>query len=114
MVGLVIDGDTRLKACPERAAGIDWPIPLDQRLDELCELADDDGADTTRKELTAALVLAAPPKPARLRAIIDNYRRAKARQAAVVAGGEERVLTIRLRQAGRRSKRASSRVQSTA
>ena len=63
---MVIDGDTRLKVCPQRAAGIDWPIPLDQRLDALCELADDEGADTTRKELAAALFLAAPSKPARL------------------------------------------------
>jgi hypothetical protein len=111
MPGLVIAAETRLKACPERAAGIDWPMPLDQRLDELCDLADEEGAETSRKELAAALVLAAPSSPVRLKALIDKYRKAKAREAAVTPNGEDRVLTIRPRQMGRRSRRVPATVQ---
>lgn len=111
MPELVIGAETRLKACPERAAGIDWPMPLDQRLDELCDLADDEGAETSRKELAAALVFAAPSSPVRLKALIDKYRKAKAREAAVTPDGQDRVLTIRPRHAGRRSRRIPATVQ---
>ena len=100
-----IPGDARLKSCPEWPAGIDWPIPIDQRLDVLCELADDAGADTTRKELAAALVLAATEAPSRLKGLVDRYRIASARQAAASAIDEDRVLQIRTRKRGRRSKR---------
>jgi hypothetical protein len=107
---LDIPGDARLKSCPERSGGVDWPIPIDQRLDVLCELADDAGADTTRKELAAALVLAAPVAPARLKALIDKYRIASARQAATLPNAEDRVLQIRERRPGRRSKRLKAAV----
>src|SRR2546421_3174494 len=100
-----IPGNSRLKSCPERPAGIDWPIPIDQRLDELCDLADEAGADTTRKEIAAALLLASPTTPRKLKTLIDKYRVAEARRAAIVDSDADRVLHIRERKPGRRSKR---------
>jgi hypothetical protein len=105
-----IPGNSRLKSCPEWPAGIDWPIPIDQRLDELCELADEAGADTTRKELVAALLLASPTTPMKLKSLIDKYRVAEARRAAIVESDEDRVLHIRERKPGRKSKRLKTAI----
>jgi len=52
----------RLDRCEAKGAAITWPIPLDNLLDRLVLLADDAGQRTTRKELAAAILLAAPRK----------------------------------------------------
>lgn len=79
-----IPPEHRLRDCPHRQAGMAWPTPIHARLDELVQLARDGAArETNRKELVAALVLAAPTDPDELDAVIRRYRLATAREALV-------------------------------
>jgi hypothetical protein len=102
-----IPPDLRLSRCPTKQAGLSFPIPLDQRIDSLCELADEEGAATSRKELVAALILDAPAQPKRLAALIKTYRKAAARNAAINPAGEGNVLHFQPRKPGRRPREIS-------
>lgn len=74
----------RLRDCHERQAGVAWPTPIHRRLDELIAIVRDGaGRDTNRKELAAALILAAPIDPEELDALVKAYRLATARDALV-------------------------------
>jgi hypothetical protein len=74
-----------------------WPMPIHARLDELVEIARDQaGRETNRKELVAALLLAAPTDPERLDEIIKTYRLATAREALVKPEHVERDNVLRL------------------
>lgn len=79
-----IPPDHRLRDCPERQAGMAWPIPVHARLDELVRIVRDEaGRDTSRKELVAALILSASTDPDALDAAVRRYRLATAREALV-------------------------------
>lgn len=91
----------RLRDCPERQAGMSWPIPIHARLDEMVALARDAaGRDTNRKELVAALLLAASTDPDELDEIIRRYRLANAREALVSPEHVEDGKLLRLPQHG--------------
>jgi hypothetical protein len=92
-----IPPDHRLRACPQRQAGMAWPIPIHARLDELVEIARDQaGRETNRKELVAALLLAAPTEAETLDEIIRRYRLATAREALVKPEHVERDNVLQL------------------
>jgi len=99
-----IPADLRLSRCPTKQVGLSFPIPLDRRIDDLCDLANDEGAATSRKELVAALILDAPSQPKKLAALIKAYRKAAARDAAVSPVGEENILRFQPPKPGRRPK----------
>lgn len=80
---VVFSPETKLTACEQRSITIGLPGPLNERLDRLVELADEEGARTNRKELLAALVLAAPESAAQLDDLVRTFRKAHARHAAV-------------------------------
>jgi hypothetical protein len=73
----------QLRDCPKQQVSISWPTPIDRRLDELVGLARDAARDTNRRELIAALVLAAPTDPTKLDEIVKRYRLAVALDALV-------------------------------
>lgn len=54
--GALRPGD-RVSEGPARQIGIRWPAGVDQLLDELVYRANDAGANSNRRELTAALVI---------------------------------------------------------
>ena len=72
-----------LRDCPSQQVSFSWPTPVDRRLDELVGLARDAARDTNRKEMLAALVLAAPSEPLALDEVVKTYRLATARDALV-------------------------------
>jgi hypothetical protein len=92
MIGRVTDrvqADQRLPECPERQSGIVWPAPIHERVDQLVAAARASGLRTTRKELVAALVLAASEDPDELMALLLHFRRATAREALVGSNDAE-------------------------
>ena len=76
-------GDERLSGCTEVTVGVALPAPLSERLDELVRLAEETGERTTRKELVASLVLAAPMDGAVLSDGIRRLRHAAVSDAVV-------------------------------
>ena len=98
---VVINPEARLTACEEHQISVGLPGPLNERLDRLVGLADEEGARTNRKEMVAALVLAASETPEVLAAAVVSLRKAKARDAAV-SGDLGAVLTFERHQPGPR------------
>ena len=78
-----IDDNKPLPACQDKNAAVRWPLPIDYRLDQLVERSAEVGERTTRKELLASLVLAAPDDPEELSRIVRRFRMSKASDAVL-------------------------------
>ncbi len=78
-----INADTPLRKSPECTVGLQLPIPLSVRVDDLVTLAEQASERTSRKEVIAALIYAAPTDQATLSRIIRCYREARARDAPI-------------------------------
>lgn len=76
-----VSGDDRLRDSKDRQVGIRWPMALDQRLDDLMDRANDSGANTTRRETLAALLLDADFTGDELVELIRRYRTALVKEA---------------------------------
>lgn len=76
-----LDPDSPLRGASERSIGLSLPGPLSARVDALVKLVEDHGERTDRKELIAAMILAATEDPEDLSAAIRDYRRASIRDA---------------------------------
>ena len=101
--------DAPLDACKEKPAAVAWPLPVDRRLDELVELVRQVGERTTRKELAAAIMLAASEDPETLSEVLRTYRRATVRNALIAPVEEGNIVSIRRHKPGPRPRRLSSR-----
>lgn len=95
-----IDPDALVMQVETKQPGLRWPIPIDARLDGLVGLANAAGAATNRKELLAALVLAAPTRPASLRNTILKIRVTPVRETGIGGNDTDRYV---LREPGRPS-----------
>lgn len=74
-----VSASTPLTECPDRQFAFRLPLPLDQRLDDLVDRAISDGLErTNRRELLAALLLAADFTGEELSDLIRGYRGATA------------------------------------
>ena len=72
--GQPIERATRIERCPPVQTNVMWPVPVDQRLNELIDrLADAGEGDTTRSRLLAALVAGAPTDTEELRLLLSAY-----------------------------------------
>ena len=80
--------DRDLRSFDEDQISVSIPRPLNARLDALVELANRAGENTTRKEVMAALILAAPDDGGALADRVRTYRRARA-QDTVISGYDE-------------------------
>ncbi|MBE5462791.1 hypothetical protein [Mycobacteroides abscessus] len=69
------DQDARLIDMPERNQGLDWPLAMDQWLENQVERARNAGMITSRKELSAALVAQAELSEDELVQILLRYRK---------------------------------------
>lgn len=72
-----------LVSSPELRVGLGLPGALSARLDALVHRANEVGANTTRKELIAALVLEAPPDGDALMSRVVALRTAEIKDAVV-------------------------------
>lgn len=91
-----IPQDHPLRDCPSQTISISWPTPVDRRLDELVSIARDAARDTNRREMLAALVLAASPDPEHVDTLLKEYRLATARDALIEPEAVEEDNVIRL------------------
>ena len=103
-----LDPATPMRLVPKRQVTFSFALPLDERVDRLVELADEAGASTSRAELLASLVLAAPETADALAHLVQSLRRAKAGDAAV-GGDLDGVLAVRRHQPGPRRKSGEGR-----
>ena len=71
-----IDRGTPLDACEGKGAAVVWPLPLDAHVDDLVGFVEAVHERTSRKELVAAIVFAAPADGKRLAKILRDYRAA--------------------------------------
>jgi hypothetical protein len=97
-----IDPKTPLGQCRQAQVNVGLPAPLNERIEELVRLANAAGADATRKQVIAALVLAASTDPRMLLKQVIGYRTAHAEDAAVSPAGVDAVLNPRRYARGRR------------
>src|SRR6266851_8355144 len=73
-----IPSETPLPSCPERSVGLSLPVPINARLDQLVELAEQAGERTSRKEIVAACILGSPTNADKLIRLLSLYRRTPA------------------------------------
>jgi hypothetical protein len=84
--------DAPLQTAPELRIGVGIPAPLSARLDGLVELADQEGARTSRKEMLAALLLAGPADGTHLADLVRDYRTARVEATIIKNQPEARFL----------------------
>ena len=97
-----IPPETPLPSCPERSVGLSLPVPINARLDLLVELAEQAGERTSRKEIVATCILAAPDGADELVRWLRIYRRSSADATATSGAKLEDVLEHRPLRPGRR------------
>src|SRR5262249_28765726 len=68
----------RAVLCPYIQTNVRWPLPVDQRLNELVSLLDNAGVQVTRSQLVAALVAQAPNAVAELQELFARYNQQSA------------------------------------
>lgn len=101
----MLDGEsiartTRIERCPPIQTNVMWPVPVDQRLNELIDRLTDAGeGDTTRSRLLAALVARAPTDPDALREMLIAYGRLTAGNVVLQPRGP---IDLPVRRPGRR------------
>jgi len=80
-----IRSDAPLHDAPEEGIGLTIPAPLSDRINALVDLVDAAGERTSRKELIAALILAARPISDELASALRTYRQASVGDASLEA-----------------------------
>src|SRR5712692_8534917 len=70
-----INLDQKVRECQMWTTSLTWRAPADARLDQLVAAAKDEGETTSRSELLAALVAAAPTSGLELGNLLRGYRR---------------------------------------
>ena len=89
----------------ERGVGVGMPIPLHERIDELCDVMRKAGyARPSKKKMLSALVLGSPTGAAQLDALVRTYDAARVKDAVVVAKAKGNVIEFPTRSSGPRPK----------
>lgn len=88
MASARIDPKTKLPRCPTAGTSMHLPIPINDRLNALVDLADETVQPTSKKEIVSALILKAP-HDAKLVDLLVGYRSASARDAILSTGATE-------------------------
>ncbi len=89
-----ISPDSRIIRCPQLPVGLSLPSPINERLNGLVDIANDAGANTRRKELIGALILAAQDDGEDLSEKLKTYRKARAKDAAFRRDSVGKVLML--------------------
>jgi hypothetical protein len=63
--------------CPDRQAGISWPLPVDAKLERLLDAARAVGERTSRREIVAAIIAMTDFDGAQLSQLLRRYRLAR-------------------------------------
>ncbi|MEV7092971.1 hypothetical protein AB0M80_08980 [Amycolatopsis sp. NPDC051045] len=97
-----MDADDVAAKTVSKAASVSWPFPLDRRLDQLVELANEAGANTRRNELVAALVSAAEADGEALLHLVIGYRKLRVREVVLDVEDAAQVVELPRYPPGRR------------
>jgi hypothetical protein len=97
-----IDSRSALRDAPEKPIGVSVPMPISRRLDQLVEVAESTGLRVFRKDLVAALILAASEDPEDLSKLVLACRTAKAGDARVSGDNQGAILELAQPKPGRR------------
>lgn len=73
--GIKLDANSVAARTVTKPAALSWPFPLDRRLDQLVDLANQAGANTRRHELASALIASADPSGEKLLEIVIAWRK---------------------------------------
>jgi hypothetical protein len=91
----------RVLRCPYVQTNVRWPVPVDQRLNELLALLNAAGIDTTRSQLLAALVAMAPTELVDLQQLLQDYTEKSAGAVVLQSRGP---IEVPARRPGRRAR----------
>jgi hypothetical protein len=85
-----LDRASPLHASATKGASVTWPLPLDAHVDYLVDLVESAHERTTRRELVAAIVFAAPRDGRQLSKLLKSYRAATVADVTLAAdvGGD--------------------------
>ena len=92
--GTEIPLDTPLPRSPDRSVGLVLPVVLSDRLDRLVLIAEQHGERTSRREIVAALLLAAKPSGPTLSQLIHRYRRADVSAALIGTRADDEAYVV--------------------
>jgi hypothetical protein len=99
------DIDERLDEAKERGVGVNMPVPLHERIEDLCDLVYQAGcARPTKRKMLAALVLGYSSEANELQRLLGDYDRARVADALVAATPEGSVVSFPRRVSGPRPK----------
>lgn len=96
-----VAADTLIKKCPKVQSSVYWPAPVDERLNELVDLAKEAGEELSKADLLAALVRNAPIDGRELGELVRAYRSSRACDFNP-SGEPDSVILLRERRPGRR------------
>ena len=96
------DQDDLLIDMPERNQGLDWPLAVDLWLDQRVQQARAAGMTTTRKELSAALVVWAELDEDTLVDVLRHYRKRTGRDLLGAPADAPNVISFSERKPGPR------------
>jgi hypothetical protein len=100
------DPTQRLNDVKERGVGVNMPIPLHERIEQLCDLVYEDGcARPTKRKMLSAIVLATSDDAETLRQALDAFDRATVSDASVSPVNEGEVVAFPARRPGPRARR---------
>jgi hypothetical protein len=100
--GVRLDADDIAARAVSKSAAISWSFPLDRRLDQLVELANEAGANTRRNELAAALVAAAEANGDELLHLVIGWRKLRVRDIVLDVADAAQVIELPRYPPGRR------------
>ena len=85
---------TPLPRSPDQSVGLVLPAVLSDRLDRLVMIAEQHGERTSRREIVAALLLAARPSGHTLSELIHSYRRADVSAALIGPRADDKAFVV--------------------
>ena len=100
--GVRLDANDVAARTVSKAAAVSWPFPVDRRLDQLVDLANQAGANTRRHELAAAVVAATPADGEMLLALVIAWRKLRVRDVVLDVPEPAQVVEIPRYRPGRR------------
>lgn len=100
--GVQLDANHVAAETVSKASAISWPFPVDRRLDQLVELANEAGANTRRYELAAAVVAAVEPDGEALLRLVIEWRKMRVRKVVLDIPEAAQVVDIPRYSPGRR------------
>jgi hypothetical protein len=100
-----------LRECPEHNVGLSLVQPISDLLDLLVSRTEAVGERTSRKELIAALILAAPSDGRKIASLLRRYRLASTGDTGVDSTGNEAPGPSMPRRPGPRPRSASQKIR---